>query len=53
MDDPYRATRDVDLLAYGSSDDASVRVVVQTICAVSCPEDGLRFDDGDTVSHHC
>lgn len=44
MDDPYRATRDVDLLAYGPSDEASVRKVMETICAVACPEDGLVFD---------
>ena len=44
MDDPYRATRDLDLLAFGPSDEASIRAVVETICAVPCPEDGLRFD---------
>jgi hypothetical protein len=44
MDEPYRATRDVDLLAFGSSDDAGIREVMETICAVPCPEDGLRFD---------
>jgi hypothetical protein len=44
MDDPYRATRDVDLLAFGSSDDASIRVFMETICAVPCQEDGLSFD---------
>lgn len=44
MDDPYRATRDVDLLAYGPSDEASIRGVMESICAVACPEDGLVFD---------
>jgi predicted nucleotidyltransferase component of viral defense system len=44
MDDPYRATRDLDLLAFGSSDEASIRAVIEAICAVPCPEDGLRFD---------
>ncbi len=41
MDDPYRSTRDVDLLAFGPSDEASIRVAMKTICAVPCPEDGL------------
>jgi len=44
MDDPYRATRDVDLLASGGSDAASVREAMETICAVPCPEDGVVFD---------
>ena len=44
MDDPYRATRDVDLMATGASDDASIRATVEQICGVSCPEDGLRYD---------
>ena len=44
MHDPYRATRDVDVLAFGSPDDAAIRRLVEEICAVPCPEDGLRFD---------
>lgn len=44
MRDPYRATRDVDLLAMGSSDDASIRAMLHEICDVPCPDDGLRFD---------
>jgi len=44
MNDPYRSTRDVDLLASGKSDPEVVRNVVRTICAVRCPEDGLVFD---------
>jgi len=44
MNDPYRATRDLDFLAYGSNDEASIRVAMETICAVPCPEDGLTFD---------
>jgi hypothetical protein len=44
MEDPYRATRDLDLLALGSSDEASIRKAIETICAVSCPEDGLSID---------
>lgn len=44
MHDPYRATRDVDLLASGASDEASIREIVKTVCAMPCPEDGLVFD---------
>ncbi|MEO9249666.1 MAG: nucleotidyl transferase AbiEii/AbiGii toxin family protein [Gemmatimonadaceae bacterium] len=42
--DPYRATRDVDFLATGPDDDDAIREIIKTICAVPCPEDGLRFD---------
>lgn len=41
---PYRATRDVDVLACGPTDDRAIRSLVEEICAVPCPEDGLRFD---------
>jgi hypothetical protein len=44
LPDPYRATRDIDVLAFGPSDDAAIRSLVAEICAVPCPEDGLRFD---------
>lgn len=44
MPDPYRATRDVDLLAAGPTDDEAIRSMIATICAVECPEDGIRFD---------
>ena len=44
MDDPWRATRDVDLLAFGGSDEAAVRTAMEEICSVACPEDGLTFD---------
>lgn len=44
MTDPYRATRDVDVLLVGQSDDAAIRSLVEEICAIECPEDGLRFD---------
>jgi hypothetical protein len=42
--DPHRATRDIDLLAFGPADDTAVRTLLEEICGVSCPEDGLRFD---------
>jgi len=44
MRDPYRPTRDVDLLASGANDVASVRDLLSEICAVECPEDGLVYD---------
>ena len=45
--DPYRATRDVDVLVSGPSDDEAMRSLVSEICAVPCLEDGLRFDLSD------
>jgi hypothetical protein len=51
MADPYRATRDVDLLASGDSHEAGVRTMMETICRVPCPEDGIVFDlDGLSVT---
>lgn len=44
MQDPYRATRDIDLLTTGSSAEAAIREVVETVCRIPCPEDGLNFD---------
>lgn len=44
LTDPYRATRDVDVLLVGQSDEAAIRSLVEEICAIECPEDGLRFD---------
>ncbi len=44
MEEPYRSTRDIDLLASGRSDEASVRKIMAAICKVDCPVDGLTFD---------
>lgn len=44
MDEPYRSTRDIDLLASGPNDDSAVRELVQIVCGVECLEDGLTFD---------
>jgi len=49
LPDPYRATRDVDVLASGPTDDAAIRSLIAEICAVACPEDGLRFDLSELV----
>jgi len=43
---PFRATRDVDLLGSGSPDHGAVRSAFEAICAVSCPEDAVAFDGG-------
>ncbi len=44
MKEPYRGTRDIDLLALGYNEEASVQKIVKRVCAVACPEDGLVFD---------
>jgi hypothetical protein len=44
MPDPYRGTKDVDLLASGDPSDASIRAFLDSVCAVTCQEDGLVFD---------
>lgn len=49
LPDPYRATRDVDVLASGAVDDEAIRSLVAEICGVSCREDGLRFDLSELV----
>lgn len=51
MEDPYRATRDLDLLAFGPNDPTAIRTIMETICSIPCPEDGLSFDmDGIEIS---
>lgn len=44
MEDPYRTTRDIDLLTTGENDEGAVRRTMTTICNAPCPEDGLIFD---------
>ena len=44
MEEPFRATRDIDLLALRESDQKTVRRAVATISKVPCPEDGLIFE---------
>lgn len=46
MDEPHRATRDVDLLAAGASDESAVRITMEIICREPCPDDGIRLDLG-------
>jgi hypothetical protein len=49
LPDPYRATRDVDVLLSGQTDDDAIRLLVQEICAVPCPEDALHFDHSELI----
>jgi predicted nucleotidyltransferase component of viral defense system len=49
LPDPYRATRDIDLLASGPADDAAIRALVEEICGVPSPEDALRFDLSELI----
>ena len=44
MKEPYRATRDIDLLAFGESDEETIRTMITTVCSVPCEEDGITFD---------
>ncbi len=44
LPEPFRATRDVDILVRGAVDEESLRSLLTEICVVACPEDGLRFD---------
>ena len=39
-----RPTRDIDFLGMGSYDHEAIRAAMESICAVSCPEDGVAFD---------
>ena len=44
MKEPYRATRDIDLLAFGESDEETVGTIIKAVCSVPCQEDGITFD---------
>ena len=44
MEEPYRSTRDIDLLAMGANDEDTIKSVMETVCTLPCPEDGLDFD---------
>ena len=45
--EPYRGTEDIDLLASGAPDAASIHALVTEVCALSDAEDGLVFDLGN------
>src|SRR3546814_11579647 len=43
-DDPFRPTRDLDLLGHGDADPAAIAESVRAICSVTVPDDGVVFD---------
>jgi hypothetical protein len=45
-DQPYRATRDLDLLRQGDGSFAAIREDIRTICLVPVDPDGIEFDAG-------
>ena len=44
MPEPFRFTRDIDMLASEENNEEVIRDAIRIVCAVSCPEDGLEFD---------
>ena len=44
QDDPFRPTRDLDLLGQGDSDPVTVAASIRSICSVVVPDDGVVFD---------
>ena len=49
--EPYRPTRDLDLLGMGQASEAAVAAAVRDIIATGVPDDGLVFD-ADTLQVH-
>ena len=44
QDDPFRPTRDLDLLGHGDPDPVMVAASIRSICSVEVPDDGVVFD---------
>jgi Nucleotidyl transferase AbiEii toxin, Type IV TA system len=44
--DPFRPTRDLDLLGYGDKDAEAIAGTFRSICATRIPDDGVIFDIG-------
>ena len=44
QDDPFRPTRDLDLLGHGDPEPATVAATIRSICSVTVPDDGVVFD---------
>ena len=42
--DPFRPTRDLDLLGYGDSSSEALALTFRDICLTSVPDDGVQFD---------
>jgi len=43
-DDPFRPTRDLDLLGQGDPDPAAIAESIRSICSTAVPDDGVVFD---------
>ncbi len=43
-DEPYRPTRDLDLLGYGDNSAAELKRLFRNVCTVPVDDDGLEFD---------
>src|SRR5580698_1148687 len=44
LHDPFRPTRDLDLLGYGASDVEAIAETFRSICSTPVPDDGVAFD---------
>ena len=44
MPKPFRPTSEIDMLALEENHEEAIRDVIEAVCAVSCPEDGLECD---------
>ena len=44
QDNPFRPTRDLDLLGHGDPDPVTVAASIRSICSVEVPDDGVAFD---------
>jgi hypothetical protein len=44
LDDPFRPTRDLDLLGHGPDDAETIRNIFQSICSTPVPDGGISFD---------
>lgn len=42
-DEPYRATRDLDLLGLGDSEAEAIRAAIRSVCEVPVEEDGISY----------
>jgi len=43
-DDPFRPTRDLDLLGHGDPEPAAIAESIRSICSTAVPDDGVIFD---------
>ena len=44
LDDPFRPTRDLDLLGYGANNAEAMTDAFRAICSTAVPDDGVNFD---------